>query len=53
MVESKIEFIGARSSADVKGIMHPIVKEWFFAKFKDFSLTQLYGVANIHEERIF
>ncbi|MBM3232363.1 ATP-dependent helicase [Candidatus Pacearchaeota archaeon] len=51
MVESKIEFIGARSSADVKGIMHPIVKEWFFAKFKDFSLTQLYGVANIHERK--
>ncbi|MEK6792213.1 MAG: DEAD/DEAH box helicase [Nanoarchaeota archaeon] len=51
MVENKIEFIEARESADVKGMLHPIVAEWFFGKFKDFSLTQLYGVAPIHERR--
>lgn len=49
--KNKLEFIEARESADVKGILHPIVAEWFFGKFKDFSLTQLYGVAPIHERR--
>ncbi len=51
MVESKIEFIGPRESSQVKGIMHPLVKEWFFTKFRDFSLTQLYGVGNIHDRK--
>src|SRR5688572_29880171 len=50
-MESNIEFISARESAGVSGIMHPLVKEWFFTKFKDFSLTQLYGVAPIHERK--
>lgn len=30
------------------GILHPIVRQWFFSKFKDFSLPQLYGVMEIH-----
>ncbi|MEK6915205.1 MAG: ATP-dependent helicase [Nanoarchaeota archaeon] len=51
MDKNKIELIEARESVDVKGILHPIVAEWFFGKFKDFSLTQLYGVAPIHERR--
>lgn len=32
----------------VKNILHPIVKEWFFSRFKEFSLPQLYGVMEIH-----
>jgi ATP-dependent Lhr-like helicase len=51
MVESKVEFANVRSSTEVIGILHPLVKEWFFGKFKDFSLTQLYGVAPIHERK--
>jgi ATP-dependent helicase Lhr and Lhr-like helicase len=51
MVETKLQFISARSSADVMGIMHPLVKEWFFSKFKDFSLTQLYGVGVINDRK--
>jgi len=51
MASNKIEFIGARGSADVKEMLHPVVREWFFTKFKDFSLTQLYGVAPIHERK--
>src|SRR3989338_6444031 len=51
MKENKIEFIEARGSAEVKRMLHPIVAEWFFGKFRDFSLTQLYGVAPIHERR--
>ncbi len=51
MEKSKIEFIGARSSAEISGIMHPLVKEWFFGRFKDFSLTQLYGVGVINDRK--
>ncbi len=29
-------------------ILHPIVKEWFYSKFKEFSLPQRYGVSEIH-----
>src|SRR3989338_9217980 len=34
---------------DVEGILHPFVREWFFFKFKEFSLPQLYGVMEIHQ----
>src|SRR3989344_2129979 len=33
---------------DVKAILHPLVREWFFSKFKEFSLPQLHGVMEIH-----
>src|SRR3989344_7889772 len=33
---------------EVKRILHPLVSEWFFNKFEDFSLTQLYGVKTIN-----
>ncbi len=29
-------------------ILHPLVKQWFLTKFKEFSLPQLYGVMEIH-----
>ena len=29
-------------------ILHPIVKKWFFTRFKEYSLPQLYGVMEIH-----
>ncbi len=29
-------------------ILNPLVKKWFFSKFKEFSLPQLYGVMEIH-----
>nr|MBI4156274.1 ATP-dependent helicase [Candidatus Woesearchaeota archaeon] len=35
-------------SSDIKKILHPIVKEWFFNKFEDFSLPQLYGILEVH-----
>ena len=38
----------ANKREDVIKIMHPYVKEWFFSRFKDFSLPQLYGVMEIH-----
>ncbi len=48
---AEIKYIEACKSEEVKGILNPIVKEWFFGKFKDFSLTQLYGVKNIYDRK--
>jgi len=40
-----------RKKEEIVAIMNPLIKEWFFSKFKDFSETQLYGVMPIHERR--
>ncbi len=32
----------------INKILNPIVKKWFFTKFKEYSLPQLYGVMEIH-----
>src|SRR3989338_3156141 len=32
----------------ISQILNPIVKKWFFTKFKEYSLPQLYGVMEIH-----
>lgn len=33
---------------EIANILNPIVKKWFFTRFKSFSLPQLYGVMEIH-----
>jgi len=33
---------------EILGVLHPIVKQWFFSRFKQFSLPQLFGVMEIH-----
>lgn len=38
------------SKEDTEKILNPLVREWFFSKFKEFSLTQLYGVLEIHNK---
>lgn len=48
---SEIKYIEASKAEEVKGILNPLVREWFFSKFKDFSLTQLYGVKNIYDRK--
>jgi ATP-dependent helicase Lhr and Lhr-like helicase len=40
-----------REDSEIKGILHPLVSEWFFSKFKSFSLPQKYGVMNVWERR--
>ena len=35
----------------LKSIFHPLLNRWFFSKFKDFSLPQLYGVMEIHSRK--
>jgi len=47
----EIKYIEPFKSAEVTAILDPIVKEWFFTKFKDYSLTQLYGVKNIYDRK--
>lgn len=32
----------------INQILNPIIKKWFFTKFKEYSLPQLYGVMEIH-----
>ncbi len=36
------------SEEQIEKILHPIVREWFFSKFKNFSLPQRFGVTEIH-----
>ena len=48
---TKITQSKLRTEKEIKKILHPLVKEWFFSKFKDFSLTQKYGVMSIHERK--
>lgn len=35
----------------LKAILHPYITKWFFSKFREFSLPQLYGVLEIHNRR--
>lgn len=48
---AEIKYIEADKTEDVKETLNPLVKEWFFSKFEDFSLTQLYGVRNIYSRK--
>ena len=40
-----------RKSVDLAKVLDPLVKEWFFSKFEDFSDSQLHGVMNIHDRK--
>ena len=33
---------------EIDNLLHPIVKNWFYNKFKSYSLPQLHGVMEIH-----
>ena len=49
--EVKLEKARLRSKEEIVGSLHALVKEWFFSKFKEFSLPQLYGVMPIWERK--
>ncbi|UZE93730.1 MAG: ATP-dependent helicase [Candidatus Pacearchaeota archaeon] len=40
-----------RSREKILQALDPIVKEWFFSQFKEFSMPQLYGVMPIYERK--
>ena len=46
-----LEFIKPNTNVEVRSILEPLVEEWFFGRFKEFSLTQLYGVKNISDRK--
>ena len=35
-------------AAKVEGLLHPVVKQWFFSRFPSFSLPQRFAVSEIH-----
>src|SRR3989344_5068453 len=51
MPEPKITKARERSKEEVVEMMHPLIREWFFSKFKELSLTQKYGVMPIWERK--
>lgn len=51
MVMKEIKFIDPVSDSEVRKILHPVVAEWFFSKFREFSLTQRYGVKRINDRK--
>ena len=40
-----------RNDSEIMGMLHPLVKEWFFSKFESFSITQQYGVPAVWERK--
>jgi len=40
-----------RKQEEIEAILDPLVKEWFFSKFKEFSDSQLYGVMPVNERK--
>jgi ATP-dependent helicase Lhr and Lhr-like helicase len=47
----EIKYLEPHTTAETRKILHPLVEEWFFDRFDDFSLTQLYGVKTIYDRR--
>jgi ATP-dependent Lhr-like helicase len=35
---------------EIKKILHPLIREWFFKRFKDFSESQKFGVPAVHKK---
>ncbi|RLG15773.1 ATP-dependent helicase [Candidatus Pacearchaeota archaeon] len=48
---TKVLIAEQRKEKDILNSLHPLIKEWFFSKFKEFSLPQKYGVLNIWERK--
>ncbi|MEM4625305.1 MAG: ATP-dependent helicase [Candidatus Pacearchaeota archaeon] len=48
---TSVSYSEPRKPEQIEKILHPYVREWFFSKFKNFSLTQLYGVGAIWERK--
>lgn len=38
------------SKKEIEEVLHPLIREWFFSKFEDFSDSQRFGVMNIHNK---
>ncbi len=38
------------NKTEIKKILHPLIREWFFSKFEDFSEAQKFGVPAVHKK---
>jgi len=48
-MKEKIKFIETPNKPEeIEHILNPLVRKWFFSRFKEFSLPQLFGVLPIH-----
>ncbi len=39
------------TQAQLEQILHPLVRQWFFSRFKEFSLPQRFGIFEIHSRK--
>ncbi|MCX6709659.1 MAG: DEAD/DEAH box helicase, partial [Candidatus Woesearchaeota archaeon] len=39
------------SEEEILNVFHPLVKKWFFSKFKELSISQRYALLEIHERK--
>ena len=39
------------SEQEIKKILHPLISQWFFKRYPDFSLPQKFGVMEIHQRK--
>ncbi|HUS51220.1 MAG TPA: DEAD/DEAH box helicase, partial [Candidatus Paceibacterota bacterium] len=51
MRSQKYQEAKLRTKEEIEKSLDPLVKEWFFSRFKEFSLPQLYGVMPIFERK--
>lgn len=51
MSSQPIIFAEERESKEIMDSLDPLIKEWFFKRYKDFSLPQKYGVMPIWERK--
>lgn len=50
-MEFSYEYLSPRTDLEIAESLDPLVKMWFFTRFKEFSLTQKYGVLSIFERK--
>jgi len=48
---TKVSIAKKHTMSSIKKVLHPLVREWFFSRFKRLSLTQQYGVLNIWNKK--
>ncbi len=46
-----ISYSEKREDKEILDILDPLLKEWFFSRFKEFSIPQLHGVMPIYERK--
>lgn len=51
MPAKAITYIETSDEKTLRQLLHPLVHEWFFTKFKAFSPTQLHAVKHIHDRK--